>query len=44
MGHPHYEVTQGDVFINGESLLSLPPDERAKRGLFGDAVSVSVPG
>ncbi len=34
MGHPHYEVTQGDVLINGESLLALPPDERARRGLF----------
>ncbi len=34
MGHPHYEVTKGDVLINGESLLSLPPDERARRGLF----------
>ncbi|MFN2108629.1 MAG: Fe-S cluster assembly ATPase SufC [Anaerolineae bacterium] len=34
MGHPHYEVTQGDMLINGESLLALPPDERARRGLF----------
>lgn len=34
MGHPHYEVTRGDVLINGESLLTLSPDERARRGLF----------
>jgi Fe-S cluster assembly ATP-binding protein len=34
MGHPHYEVTQGDMLINGESLLAVPTDERARRGLF----------
>lgn len=34
MGHPHYEVTGGDALINGESLLALPPNERAQRGLF----------
>ncbi len=34
MGHPRYTITQGDVRLNGESLLSLSPDERARRGLF----------
>ena len=34
MGHPHYEVTGGDVLINGESLLDMAPNERAQRGLF----------
>ncbi len=33
-GHPHYEVTGGDILLNGESILSLAPDERAKAGLF----------
>jgi Fe-S cluster assembly ATP-binding protein len=34
MGHPSYEITGGDVLIDGESLLSLGADERAQRGLF----------
>jgi Fe-S cluster assembly ATP-binding protein len=34
MGHPSYEVVGGDVLIDGESILGLSPDERAKRGLF----------
>ncbi len=34
MGHPGYEVTQGDIRWKGESLLGLGTDERAKRGLF----------
>jgi Fe-S cluster assembly ATP-binding protein len=45
MGHPQYEVTQGDVLINGESLLTLSPDVRARRGLFlAMQYPVSVPG
>jgi len=34
MGHPRYEVTGGDILLNGESILGLAPDERARRGLF----------
>lgn len=34
MGHPKYEVTAGDITLNGESLLDKSPDERARRGLF----------
>ncbi len=34
MGHPNYEVTQGDIQLNGESILELEADERARRGLF----------
>ncbi|MBV8968493.1 MAG: Fe-S cluster assembly ATPase SufC [Verrucomicrobia bacterium] len=33
-GHPDYQVTQGDVSLDGESILGLEPDERARRGLF----------
>jgi Fe-S cluster assembly ATP-binding protein len=33
-GHPDYEVTQGDILIDGESILDLEPDERARKGLF----------
>ena len=33
-GHPHYEVTGGDILLDGRSILGLAPDERAKAGLF----------
>jgi Fe-S cluster assembly ATP-binding protein len=33
-GHPDYQVTQGKVTMDGENLLELDPDERARRGLF----------
>ena len=33
-GHPDYQVTQGDILLDGESILDLEPDERARRGLF----------
>ena len=32
-GHPQYEVT-GKVFLDGEDLLALAPDKRARAGLF----------
>ena len=31
MGHYLYEVTSGDIIFNGESLLKLDVDERAKK-------------
>jgi len=34
MGHPRYEVTGGSVLFQGESILGLTPDERARRGMF----------
>ncbi len=34
MGHPKYRVTRGRVRLSGEDVLGLPPDERARRGLF----------
>jgi Fe-S cluster assembly ATP-binding protein len=34
MGRPGYRVTKGHVLLNGENILELTPDERAKRGLF----------
>jgi Fe-S cluster assembly ATP-binding protein len=33
-GHPDYTITQGDVLLDGESVLSMEPDERARAGLF----------
>jgi Fe-S cluster assembly ATP-binding protein len=34
MGHPGYRITDGDVLLDGESILELEADERAQRGLF----------
>jgi Fe-S cluster assembly ATP-binding protein len=34
MGHPAYEITEGDILFDGESILELGADERAQRGLF----------
>jgi len=34
LGHPKYKITQGDILIDGESILGLKADERAKKGLF----------
>jgi Fe-S cluster assembly ATP-binding protein len=34
MGHPAYEVTDGEVIFKGEQVLELEPDERARLGLF----------
>jgi Fe-S cluster assembly ATP-binding protein len=34
MGHPAYEITEGDIRLDGESILGLEADGRAQRGLF----------
>ncbi len=33
-GHPKYTVTRGEARFKGGDLLALPPDERARAGLF----------
>jgi Fe-S cluster assembly ATP-binding protein len=33
-GRPDYVVTQGEVLLDGEDILGLPPEERAAKGLF----------
>jgi Fe-S cluster assembly ATP-binding protein len=33
-GHPHYEVVGGDILLDGQSLLAISPDGRAKAGVF----------
>ena len=33
-GRPGYEVTQGEILLNGENLLGLDPDVRAAKGVF----------
>jgi Fe-S cluster assembly ATP-binding protein len=34
MGHPGYEITEGEILFEGENLVELEADERAQRGLF----------
>lgn len=45
MGHPRYEITSGDVFLNGESIIGMSVDDRARKGLFlGFQYPIEVPG
>ncbi len=34
MGHPKYLVVGGEILWKGESVLGIPPEQRARRGLF----------
>ncbi len=34
MGKPGYELTGGEIYVAGEAVSSLPPHERARKGLF----------
>ena len=44
-GDPSYEITEGDVLVDGESVLELEPDERARAGLYlAFQYPVEVPG
>jgi len=44
-GHPEYEVTEGDILYEGESLLEEEPEERAQDGIFmAFQYPVEVPG
>ncbi len=45
MGHPKYVVTRGRVLFQGEDILRLTPDQRAKMGLFlAFQYPVAIPG
>jgi Fe-S cluster assembly ATP-binding protein len=45
MGHPKYEVVKGDVLVRGESVKDMPPDERARAGVFlAFQYPMSIPG
>jgi Fe-S cluster assembly ATP-binding protein len=44
-GRPGYEITGGSVEFQGRDLLSMPPEERARAGLFlGFQYPVEIPG
>ena len=34
MGHPGYEVTDGSISLDGEDVLEMEPNERARAGIF----------
>lgn len=34
VGHPNYEVTEGEVLLEGEDILELSVDKRARKGIF----------
>jgi Fe-S cluster assembly ATP-binding protein len=44
-GHPEYEVTDGQVLYEGEDLLEMDPEERARAGVFlAFQYPVEIPG
>lgn len=45
MGHPRYEVTKGEVLFEGQNLLEMEVDERARAGIFlAFQYPVAIPG
>jgi Fe-S cluster assembly ATP-binding protein len=34
MGHPAYQITEGQILLDGEDVVEMEADERAQRGLF----------
>ena len=44
-GHPDYEVDSGSIMLDGQNVLELSPDERAKLGIFlAFQYPVEIPG
>jgi Fe-S cluster assembly ATP-binding protein len=45
MGHPNFEVTEGQILFDGEDITEADPDERARAGLFmAFQYPVAIPG
>jgi Fe-S cluster assembly ATP-binding protein len=45
MGHPSYQVTNGQISFKGKDLLAMSPDERSRFGLFlAFQYPLSIPG
>ena len=45
VGHPAYEVTEGEVTFNGKNLLELAPEDRSHEGMFlSFQYPVEIPG
>jgi Fe-S cluster assembly ATP-binding protein len=34
MGHPAYQITEGEILLDGEDVTEMEADERAQKGLF----------
>lgn len=44
-GNPTYEVTGGEVWLRGKNLLEMPPEQRAREGVFlSFQYPVEIPG
>lgn len=45
MGHPSYEVTEGEVLFKGQNILELEPDQRSHLGIFlAFQYPIAIPG
>lgn len=45
MGHPNYEITEGEVWFKGKNILESEPDERSHEGIFlAFQYPVAIPG
>lgn len=45
LGDPHATITGGKIFLEGENITFLPPEERAKKGMYlGFQYPVEIPG
>jgi Fe-S cluster assembly ATP-binding protein len=45
MGHPNFEVTEGQILFDGEDITEADPDERSRSGLFmAFQYPVAIPG
>jgi len=45
MGHPNYEITEGEVWFKGQNILELEPDQRSHLGIFlAFQYPVAIPG
>lgn len=45
MGHPSYEITSGEAFLDGNNIMSMSADERSRAGLFlAFQYPVAIPG
>src|SRR5512146_2347757 len=45
MGHPSYQVTEGEVVFNDQNVLELQPDARSRLGIFlAFQYPVAIPG
>jgi Fe-S cluster assembly ATP-binding protein len=45
LGNPVYEVTEGELLLDGENMMEMEPDERSRAGLFlAFQYPVAIPG